>query len=205
MRGDFQKRVYENFNTNLMFIDSSASMERFNLPVFILSLPSPYGALPVATMIVSDETESTLKIAFSELRNFGIEVKNIMTDDCLPLRAALKFAWPNCELFLCSWHFTQAYWTWLIDKKHGFTKETYNPPMEAIRNLVYEKSATNFEEKLSKIREDYSAYTKFISKLDANLKRKEEWSHANRRNIKILIEIPSNFPFFKGPKTLDLV
>ena len=156
MRGDFQKRVYENFNTNLMFIDSSTSMERFGKYISLYSIlvisryGASYGALPIST----------------------IEVKNIMTEGYLPLRAALKFAWPNGG---------------------------------SIHNLVYEKSAIIFEEKLGKIREDYSAYTKFISKLDTNLKIKEECSHANRRNIKILIEIPSNFPFFKGPKTLDLV
>lgn len=66
---DLMTRIKQNFGADIPFIDSSSAMERFNLPVFILSTWTPYGGMPLAVIILSDETTETLIEAFKTLKH----------------------------------------------------------------------------------------------------------------------------------------
>lgn len=182
-RSKFFKRMEEKFkcNVNVICIDSSASMERFNLPVFILSHPTQYGPMPVAFVIVSDETEDTMKTAFSAVKKMGIEMKFAMTDDCTALRNAIQHTWPLAKLLLCTWHFSQAYWTWLLDKRHGFNESNRQEVHNKFMTLLYaEKERHN--ELISELQLNYAQKPKFISKLENDLQRIDQWSIAYRSN-----------------------
>lgn len=48
----------------MMYVDSSSSMDRYNLSVFLLSTSHSGGALPLGAMIVSDESTPLYKTAF---------------------------------------------------------------------------------------------------------------------------------------------
>ena len=45
----------------MIFCDSTSSLDRFNSSLFILSTSYPAGGLPLAAMITSDEQESTIQ------------------------------------------------------------------------------------------------------------------------------------------------
>lgn len=167
-------------NSNLVFIDSTSSLERFNLPVFILSISTPYGGIPIGFSILSDERECTITQALSPFEEMGIMPDYFMTDDCTPLRSALKTVWPNSKLLLCSWHFCQAYWTYLLDKKHGFDEKNRKDTWKSFANLVYENSIDKIEDLANKIRSDYNWNPKYIKKFESDMMRVEQWCHAYR-------------------------
>ena len=174
-------RINKNFSTNLIFVDSSSGMERFNLPVFIFSTATPYGSLPLCVLILSDEGHETLVAAFSKVRDAGLQFKNVMTDDCAPLRNALKATWPNCNLLLCTWHYCQSWWTWILDSKHGIKSTERQMTMNKITSLIYEKNRGKITDKFHELLKIENL--KLTKKLENNLKRISEWNHSYRGNF----------------------
>ena len=172
------ERIWNSFakHTQLVFVDSTASLERFNLPSFVFSIATPYGGLPICVCIVSDETTETLTTAFIEIRNLGIEFTNVMTDDALSLKQALSKAWPNCQQFLCTWHFEQAWWTWLLDSRHKVESGLRKTIIGEIKNLIWTKSDDSFNSILSQMKIKYSKNDKLIKKLNKDEKRRNEWN-----------------------------
>ena len=45
--------------------------------------------------------------------------KKIMIDDSMSERDGLRQIWPTAHLFLCTFHFLQSIWRWLLNTKHG--------------------------------------------------------------------------------------
>ena len=56
-----------------VFIDSTSNLEELNLHLFLLCTHSPAGGLPLAVIITSDETQATLEMAFSHLKDCLLE------------------------------------------------------------------------------------------------------------------------------------
>ena len=112
-----------------MYCDSTSSLDQFNTSVFLFSTNHAGGSIPLGIALTSDEKESTLTSALSDLRkvwpqnafyNSGTSVgpKVILTDDSTAEQAALQSEWPFSTLLLCSFHFLQRRWTWLYDGKN---------------------------------------------------------------------------------------
>lgn len=88
----------------MVFCDSTSTLDRFNTSLFILSTSHPSGGMPLAAMITSDEQEETIsqglnmkkvlpKEAFSS-RGVKVGPEVAMTDDSLAERNALHAVWP---------------------------------------------------------------------------------------------------------------
>ena len=117
----------------LVFCDSTSSLDRFNTSVFILSTCTPASGIPLGVFITSDEQESTIKRGLEVLgevlpansfsgKGAGNGPSIIMTDDSSSERGALKTFWKRAYLLLCTFHFLQRKWTWLYDGKNRITK-----------------------------------------------------------------------------------
>ena len=88
----------------MMFVDSSSSIDRYNLSIFILSTSHCGGGLPLRVLITSNEAAPTIEGCLSQLqsilpkqafyKNPTTGVKVIMTDDNEPQRQALAAIWP---------------------------------------------------------------------------------------------------------------
>ena len=151
--------------------------------MFIFSIATLYGSMPVAFVVVSDETEETLKLAFSWVKEFGIDVKYAMTDDCASLRKALIYTWPNVHLLLCTWHFSQAYWTWFLDKRHDFSENDRKLAMSEISKLIYTIDLAKISDLQASICEKYGDNKKFMTKFERDLERIDQWNHGHRSNL----------------------
>ena len=46
-------------------------------------------------------------------------LNKIMMDDSMAERDGLKQTWPAADLLLCTFHFLQSIWRWLLNSKHG--------------------------------------------------------------------------------------
>jgi len=102
----------------MMYVDSSSSTDRYNLSVFLLSTSHSGGGLPLAAVIVSDESASTVKDGLSQM--LTILLKNafynaadgpgiIMTDDSKSQRQSLTATWPKATILLCIFHVLQLF------------------------------------------------------------------------------------------------
>ena len=113
----------------LVYCDSTSSLDRYNCPTFIMSTCTSAGGIPLGVVITSGESEEVITEAVTFLKAIlptnafygrgaqGPEV--CITDDCDAERAALKNTWPGTALLLCIFHYLQCWWTWLWDADHG--------------------------------------------------------------------------------------
>lgn len=183
-------------SAELVFLDSSSSMEEFNLRVFVLVTHTPIGALPLGLFVTSDETTDTLVQAlelFSELlpenafygrgRVEGPLV--IMTDNCSELRDALGNIWPNSKLLLCIFHILQQVWRWLFDSKHHIPASSRPEIMSKFKTALYQKDEqsfeTSFEELLSF--EAVSNHPNLVSYLTGLYEVRAEWALCFRKGL----------------------
>ena len=182
---NFHKRILEHFEeyTGVIFIDSTSSLERFNLPVFVFSISTPYGGYPIGLCISSDETYDTLVKAFYQLKQFGINLTVGMTDDCKSLRSALKTTWPSSNLILCTWHHSQALWTWMMETKNGVKKESRNNLMDEFLDIVHCKEKGKLAEMAEVLLSKHNSLKRFCERIENEMKRKEIWCHAYRGTI----------------------
>ena len=88
--------------SELVYMDTTASLDTLNTPLTIISTSTPVGDLPLAVILTSDETAQTFTKALDALKNimpsdiFGgcgptIGPQVIMTDDCVTERKALSY------------------------------------------------------------------------------------------------------------------
>ena len=109
----------------MIFCDSTSSLDRFNSSLFVLSTSYPAGGLPLAAMITSDEQESTIQQGLEMIKEvipsdafFGCGAERgpgiMMTDDSTAERNAMQKVWPDAWLLLCTFHFCKA-------SGHGYT------------------------------------------------------------------------------------
>lgn len=112
----------------IVFCDSSSSMDRFNTSVFILSTTTACSGIPLAVVMTSDETEETITWAMEKVKEVipsdafhgngpGLGPAVFMIDDSVVEQAALSKCWPMAKILLCTFHFLQRRWTWLYDGK----------------------------------------------------------------------------------------
>ena len=116
-------------SSEMVFCDSTSTLDRFNSSLFVLSTSHCAGGLPLAVMITSDEQEETIQQGLKMVKQvlpaeafYSIGAKRgsaiIMTDDSSAERNALQHVWPDTRLLLCIFHFLQSKCTWLHNSKN---------------------------------------------------------------------------------------
>ena len=141
----------------LVYCDSTASLDRCSCPTFVLSTSSSGGGIPLGVVITSGESEGTITESFSYLRTLfpsnaffgrgGRGPQMYITDDCVAEKKALKSIWPESVQFLCIFHYLQSWWKWLWDSNHGVANEDRQPIMQIIRALVYIPNEEDLEQR----------------------------------------------------------
>ena len=180
----------------LIFCDSTSSLERYNCSLFVLSTRSPAGGLPLAVVITSDEKENTIKVALEKVKEVVPQnslwhqsggPKVIMTDDSATERGALADVWPDACLLLCTFHFLQSRWTWLYDSKNKIKNEHRRELIGKVKELVYAKS----EKQLLSLYEQFRSsellhiYPQFLQHMETLWPRRREWAWSYRETLPI--------------------
>ena len=92
------------------FIVSTASLDKYNCPTFIMSTSSSGGGIPLGVVITSSESQNILTESFCNLRAvfqqkvFGRGMKTpqmFINDDCNAEKKALRNIWPATDQLLC--------------------------------------------------------------------------------------------------------
>ena len=180
----------------LVYCDSTASLDRYNCPTFIMSTSSSGGGIPLGVVITSGESEDTLTESFSHLKsvlptnafygrgNNGPQL--FITDDSEAEKNALNNIWPEAKQILCIFHYLQCWWKWLWDNAHGILLEDRQSIMHIIRSLVYNRNEVALELQYKLLLnttspESYTLkYPQLVSRLESFWDRRLEWALAYR-------------------------
>ena len=176
----------------LVYIDATASLDRYNCPTFMMSTCSPAGGIPLGVVITSGEDEATITEAFTFIKTvlpknsfYGRGSKGpqmCITDDSAAERTAIHNVWPETQLFLCIFHYLQSWWTWLWDSKQSIHKDHRPLIMQIIKTLVFTKSQEDLTKRYTAFmtRDDPESYVKLYPHLAKHLeifwKRRSEWA-----------------------------
>lgn len=183
----------------LVYCDSTASLDRSNCPTFIISTSSSAGGIPLGIVITSGESEAVLTEAFSLLKRIlpekafygrGYQGPQLcITDDCVAERGALKNNWSQVKLLLCVFHFLQSWWKWLWDNTHGIHKDDRQPIILKVKKLVYAPTNSELElcyDNLMKQNTPESYVTKYpqlAKRLRQFWERRDEWAISHRLDL----------------------
>ena len=191
-------RVHENIPQagEIAFIDSTSSLDRYNLSMFVISTSHSGGGLPLGVLITSDEKSPTLEASLASLCGIlpdkafygqgpstGPQI--IMSDDSLSQSLAVTATWPKARQLLCVFHVLQSFWTWLHDGKHHIPANHRQPLMLKIKDLVHAKTEQQLHSKYTELLKDKTVklYPQFIEHVNTHWSRKEKWAICYREHL----------------------
>ena len=139
----------------MVFMDSSGSIDRHNNPVFFMHTYHPCGVLPLVVWVSWSQSQLCLENQLEKFKcilpsdTFGgrgaQKEPGIFTTDT-GRRQALRVHWQQATLLLCIFHFLQATWRWLLDSEHPILKDDKQHLMSIMQDLVFAKTHQEFEE-----------------------------------------------------------
>ena len=107
----------------MIFCDATSTLDRLNTSMFT---STPASGAPLGVMITSDEQQSTIKRGLEMFvtiqpenafygKGTGQGPDFVMIDNSSSKRGAF---WPGITSLMCTFHFLQCRWTWLLDRKN---------------------------------------------------------------------------------------
>ncbi|XP_034253910.1 uncharacterized protein LOC117652856 isoform X2 [Thrips palmi] len=194
------KRVHEllKSSSEVVIMDFSGNMDRYDTRVGFLIAPSLAGGLPLGIIMTSAESEALITKGLQMLQKlypstcfFGRGSngpKVFITDDCKKERNSLAHLYPLAILLLCLFHILQAFLRYITAAEHGVKKEDKAVIYDAFRNLVrspteeeYDKQYEEF--KTSEVLLRNKTVLTHVTK-DLHPRRKE-WALCYRSNLVI--------------------
>ena len=164
---------------DIVIIDSTYSVNRYKLPVTILSGFTHTGRICIfGVAIINEETKDTFEWILNQFfAVHGDHPKIIVSDHDLALESVLDSKFPNITHVLCSWHMSQSF-----NKNFGYLNSmSLNSLKLKLMNLISLEKKEEFEtiyKEAIKIFENRK-----LNKSKAYLERmyqcKEKWSRAN--------------------------
>ena len=180
----------------MVFMDTTGSLDRHNNPVYIMCTPHSTGALPLAVWVTSSQSQSTIEECLQPLKSIlpkhafggkGVDKGPdiVLTDDDSAQRQALQAKWKSAVLLLCVFHFLQETWRWLLDAKHGITKDVSQQLMGFMQALVCAQSIEEFDKKVTSLDNEpiLQSNSNFKEYLNKALDRRKEWALCYRMGL----------------------
>ena len=180
----------------MVFCDSTSSLDRSNTSLFVISTANAIGGLPLGVIITSDEEQETISQGLGLLKEvvpidcfYGNGSSKgpsiIMTDDSCAERNALREAWPNSNLLLCTFHFLQRHWTWLHDGANKVNNADHKVLIAIIKGLVYSENEQQLLDRYRAFTKNVIVlkYPKYISYVGGHWSRRKDWAVCFRKHL----------------------
>ena len=180
----------------MAFMDASGSLDRHNNPVYFVCTHHQSGALPLAVLIASSQSEDTLKSRLhniaSILPQHAIGGKGaasgpsiFLTDDDRAQRNALRAYWRSSVLLPCIFHFLKAVWRWLLDSTNSINKDDRQPLMSPFQGIVFADTVEKFNANKTLMLSDKTVLKcrTFCDYIKNALERKEQWTLCFRKGL----------------------
>ena len=94
-------------------------------------------------------------------------------------REVLHQTWPSSNIFfLCTFHFLQSTWRWLLSNKNCIHKDERQYLMNLVRKLVYAKKETDLNADYQQFTSNATVkrYPNFMTHIEGYWKRRNEWA-----------------------------
>ncbi|XP_025108096.1 uncharacterized protein LOC112572570 isoform X2 [Pomacea canaliculata] len=181
----------------LVFMDASGGVDRYDFRVFLLLTHSVAGGLPLGCLIVSSEATEVITDALSLYKellpsdaffgrgNRGPQV--FLTDDSSAERQSLQAAFPEATLLLCTFHVLQAAWRFLWEARNNIQKESRPHLLSIIKKMVYAQSDDEIVNVYDNAcRDDVVRNNpKFKLYLEKQFERKSLWAVTFRKDLPV--------------------
>ncbi|MCJ8749279.1 hypothetical protein PDJAM_G00174520 [Pangasius djambal] len=173
---------------DVLLINSFWSCDDKNLKIFVLLCHSAERGLPLGVIITSEETQSTISAGLQLLktliprRNFfgchGGPRTIALSEDCTPLRQALKEAYPEASFLLCAFHLMQEMRQWLRDNSNKITKPERSQLLDLFRRMISARCEDFLQSHYDAIRSNPLAakHPEFVQRLEETYERRETWA-----------------------------
>lgn len=182
----------------IVFMDFSGGMDRYDTRVGCLITPSVAGGLPLGMILSTSETEvmvtkglEMLNEVYPEGKAFfgrgkqGPEV--FMTDNSDAERNSLRNVYPLSVLLLCIFHYLQAFLRYVTSSDHGVSKEDRGYAVDSFKKVVYASNEDEFEERFKELlnAEGIKGNTTLEKHLKADVyPRAREWALCFRQDLR---------------------
>eukprot|EP00057_Strongylocentrotus_purpuratus_P017444 XP_011671918.1 PREDICTED: uncharacterized protein LOC105441952 [Strongylocentrotus purpuratus] len=182
-------------SAELVFVDSSGGMDRYDCRIFLLLTHSVAGGLPVGCLITTSEAKETISSALQLYKEmlpsdafYGRGQRGpavFMTDDCEAEQQSLKATFPEATCLLCIFHVLQAMWRYLWDAKHTIKREDRPHLLGIVKDVMYTSSEGELEESYAALCGDKvaSRYNNFLTHVGRLFSRRTEWAIGLRNNL----------------------
>ncbi|XP_023311650.1 uncharacterized protein LOC111692125 isoform X2 [Anoplophora glabripennis] len=189
------KRVhkYVEAASEIVFIDSSGTMDRDGSRIFVMLTHSECGALPLGLIITTSECVDAIKSGFNIIKElvgepiFGGHEEGpavFMTDDSQSEQKAIGDTWPGSKRMLCIFHVLQAVFRWLSKSKNGIPRDEQTSIYRDFQNILYANSLEEATAKYAIAVKNAKLFPKYINYLNNYWWPKREcWVKAYRRGV----------------------
>ena len=179
----------------MVFIDASGGMDRYDCRVFLLLTHSPAGGLPLACLITTSECKDTVTLALKLLKEvmpenafFSRGEKGpaiFMTDDSEAERRSLQSVFPESKLVLCVFHVLQAAWRYVWEGKHAIQRKDRPYLLGVVKAMVYASTEEDLENSYSLLTNDLISkkYEHFMGYCNKLYDRRAEWACCLRKDL----------------------
>ena len=101
-----------------------------------------------------------------------------MIDDSLAKCEGLHKTWPSSNIFMCTFHFLQSMWRWLLCTKNNIHKDEQQYLMNLVRKLVYAKKEIELSTEYQQFKSNTVAkqYPNFMAHMEGYWKRRNDWA-----------------------------
>lgn len=220
------KRVHQNMPAagEVVFMDSTSTVDHDGSQVFILSTHSKCGGLPLGLIITSSERSKNISLGLQMLKsilNVDIFYKNengpstFITDDCEAEQIALNSVWPGSKTYLCIFHILQSVWRWLVSTKNGIPRQNAITFFNNFKTIVYSPTVVQCEIAYKNAVETAKSYPNYIDYLSTYWERRDKWALIFRSTFPLRGNNTNNYSeaamrllkekIFKRVKTFNLV
>lgn len=167
---------------NLVFIDTTSACDAGSHSVTFILSPCQAGAVPLAVLITSGQSEEAYSTAFKLLKTqlpgaFGNRgfPQTAFTDNSAAEINAIKNTWPSTKHLLCIFHVLQAIWRWLWDSGNNILSDDRTPLMNSFKKIMYAENVLEMETAYQSCIKTGIKYEKWIKYIGDYWKCKEKW------------------------------
>ena len=193
------QRVHELHRASgeMVFMDASGGMDRYDCRVFLLLTHSSAGGLPLGCLIVSSEAADVITEALNIYKELlpphafygrGVSGPQVfLTDDCDAERRSLQQVFPDSVQLLCAFHVLQATWRFLWDSHNRVQKEHRQQLLSIMKKMVFAKTEKELEEVYTKACDNdvVGLYSKFGQYLERQFQRRSLWAVCLREDLPV--------------------
>ena len=203
----FMRRILSKhpYSAELVFVDSSGGMDRYNCHIFLLLTHSVAGGLPVGCLVTTSESKETISAALQLYKEilpsdafYGRGQQGpavFMTDNFEAEQQSLKSVFPRATYQLCIFHVLQALWRYLWDAKHTIKREDRPYLLTMVKKMMYASSENELKELYATFCGDEiaSQYKNYVSHVEKLFNRRRERALCLRNNFPMRGNVTTNY------------